>query len=89
MPFQRLVKTQLPTEYGHFEVYSYANNRREQPHLAIVNGELDGQENVLVRIHSECLTGDVLGSRRCDCGPQLQEALRRIGEEGGAVIYLR
>ena len=54
-----------------------------------MNGDLDGRENVLVRIHSECLTGDVLGSRRCDCGPQLQEALRRIGEEGGAVLYMR
>jgi 3,4-dihydroxy 2-butanone 4-phosphate synthase/GTP cyclohydrolase II len=69
-------------------VYESALDREQ--HLALVMGDVSGQEDVLVRVHSECLTGDVFGSRRCDCGPQLASALRRIAEEGrGVVVYLR
>ncbi len=80
----------LPTQYGHFKGFSYLNTLDNKEHLAIVKGDLRGKDNVLVRVHSECFTGDVLGSMRCDCGPQLQRALEMIEHEGtGAVIYVR
>lgn len=81
----------FPSEYGQFKILGFVNNQNnEEDHCAVVKGNLDDGENVLVRIHSECLTGDALGSRRCDCGPQLRLALRRIEEEGrGIVVYMR
>ncbi|MCX6904039.1 MAG: 3,4-dihydroxy-2-butanone-4-phosphate synthase, partial [Verrucomicrobia bacterium] len=81
---------QLPTEYGDFQLHLYASALDGQHHLALVVGEVAGQENVLVRVHSECLTGDVFGSRRCDCGPQLHQAMKQIAAEGrGVVVYMR
>jgi 3,4-dihydroxy 2-butanone 4-phosphate synthase/GTP cyclohydrolase II len=75
---------------GEFQLCSYGNSQDNKEHLALVAGNVRGQEDVLVRIHSECLTGDVLGSLRCDCGPQLQKAIQIISEKGaGVIIYLR
>jgi 3,4-dihydroxy 2-butanone 4-phosphate synthase/GTP cyclohydrolase II len=80
----------IPTEFGDFSGYVYESVIDGEHHLAIVKGDLAGQSDVLVRVHSECLTGDVLGSLRCDCGPQLHEALRLIADAGtGVVVYLR
>ena len=86
---ETLVKTRIPTQYGEF-ILHYYNTVDNKEHIAFVKGEVKNKENVLVRIHSECFTGDVLGSRRCDCGEQLDMALRMICEAGsGAVLYLR
>ncbi|WP_093288633.1 bifunctional 3,4-dihydroxy-2-butanone-4-phosphate synthase/GTP cyclohydrolase II [Verrucomicrobium sp. GAS474] len=83
-------KIKLPTEYGDFDLYLYRSVVDGQNHMALVRGEITGREPVLVRVHSECLTGDVLGSCRCDCGPQLHDALRRIDKEGrGVLLYMR
>jgi 3,4-dihydroxy 2-butanone 4-phosphate synthase/GTP cyclohydrolase II len=79
----------MPTENGTFEVIGYEDVNTHEQHLAIVKGELDPVVPTLVRVHSECLTGDVLGSQRCDCGEQLRRALRMIDREGGAVVYMR
>ena len=80
----------LPTSYGPFRIQVYRDVPTGKEHAAIVMGDVSGPEPVLVRVHSECLTGDIFGSLRCDCGPQLQEALRRIAESGrGVVLYLR
>ena len=82
--------TRVPTAYGEFNCYAYESLIDGEQHLALVKGAVQGEDNVLVRVHSECLTGDVFGSLRCDCGPQLDAALRRISEEGlGVVVYLR
>ena len=87
---QRISKARIPTEFGEFTAYAYESVLDGEQHVALVLGEVDGQENVLVRVHSECLTGDVFGSLRCDCGPQLRGAMARIAEEGsGVVVYLR
>lgn len=81
-------RAKLPTEYGEFDIHVYENDLGET-HVALVHGEIGGGENVLTRVHSSCLTGDIFHSARCDCGPQLQMALRRIAEEGrGIVLYL-
>lgn len=81
--------TVLPTPYGTFEAIAYVNDIDDNQHLAIVKGEISPKEPVLVRVHSECLTGDVFGSLRCDCGEQLRTALRMIEEEGkGVVLYI-
>jgi 3,4-dihydroxy 2-butanone 4-phosphate synthase / GTP cyclohydrolase II len=81
---------QLPTEHGDFRLHLYSSLLDRQHHLALVKGEVAGRENVLVRVHSECLTGDVFGSRRCDCGPQLHQAMRQIAAEGcGVIVYMR
>ena len=91
----RVATTRLPTPHGTFTAVGYADRLDGSEHLALVAGDLDsgrlpGDEDVLVRVHSECLTGDVLGSRRCDCGPQLEAALREVADAGrGVVIYLR
>jgi 3,4-dihydroxy 2-butanone 4-phosphate synthase/GTP cyclohydrolase II len=86
----RLEVVELPTEYGLFQLYLYRNTLDEHEHLALVKGRIDADRPTLVRVHSECLTGDVFGSRRCDCGSQLHEALRQIEEEGsGVLVYLR
>jgi len=87
---ERVEVVKLPTEYGHFELYLYRSKLDAQDHLALVCGEVAGKRNVLVRVHSECLTGDVFGSRRCDCGPQLHQAMRQVAEAGcGVVVYMR
>jgi 3,4-dihydroxy 2-butanone 4-phosphate synthase/GTP cyclohydrolase II len=80
----------LPTEYGNFDLHLYRSKIDGQHHLALVRGDVAGREKVLVRVHSECLTGDVFGSCRCDCGPQLHQAMRQIAKEGhGVVVYMR
>ncbi len=86
----RRVGARLPTEAGEFKLYLFTTNQDDKEHLALVMGEIEQAAGVLVRVHSECFTGDVLGSRRCDCGEQLQRALAEIGNAGqGVVIYLR
>lgn len=81
---------QMPTDYGDFELHLYRTKIDDRHHLALVKGDVAGQSDVLVRVHSECLTGDVFGSRRCDCGPQLQQAMRQIAEAGrGVILYMR
>lgn len=81
---------ELPTRFGHFRVVAFSNNRDEKEHLALVRGELLGAENVPTRLHSECLTGDVLGSYRCDCRDQLEGALQGLGaRESGLLLYMR
>jgi len=80
----------MPTDYGDFNLHLYESTVDGQQHVALVRGEVRGQEGVLVRVHSECLTGDVFGSRRCDCGPQLHKAMARIDQEGrGVILYMR
>lgn len=80
----------IPTEYGEFTAYVYRSKTDGIDHVALVKGDVTGRENVLVRVHSECLTGDVFGSCRCDCGEQLKQAMQRIADEGaGVVVYLR
>ncbi len=87
---QRTAEARLPTEFGDFRCVAYQSVLDGESHLAFVMGDPAGQENVLVRVHSECLTGDVFGSRRCDCGAQLHGSMRRIADEGlGVVVYLR
>jgi 3,4-dihydroxy 2-butanone 4-phosphate synthase / GTP cyclohydrolase II len=93
---ERVARTRLPTRHGDFTAYGYRSTIDGSEHLALVYGDLvstgssGGDEPVLTRVHSECLTGDVFGSQRCDCGPQLDDALERIVEAGrGVVVYLR
>ncbi|MBF0627728.1 MAG: bifunctional 3,4-dihydroxy-2-butanone-4-phosphate synthase/GTP cyclohydrolase II [Magnetococcales bacterium] len=87
----RQVETRLPTDFGgEWRLIVFANKVDDFLHVALVKGEIRSEEPVLVRVHSECLTGDVFGSQRCDCGSQLQAAMRQIGEEGsGVLLYLR
>lgn len=86
----REAKAKLPTEYGDFDIYGYVNDITGEHHVALVRGDLTDGENVLCRVHSECLTGDVFGSQRCDCGPQLHAAMSRVAEEGrGVILYMR
>ncbi|MCX6092905.1 MAG: GTP cyclohydrolase II, partial [Candidatus Bipolaricaulota bacterium] len=91
---ERLVRREatadLPTKYGDFRIMSYTSPMENEEHVALVCGDVAGKENVLVRVHSECLTGDVFGSCRCDCGAQLERALQMISKEGlGVVVYMR
>jgi 3,4-dihydroxy 2-butanone 4-phosphate synthase/GTP cyclohydrolase II len=87
---RRIAEARIPTEWGDFTCYAYESLLDGEQHIAMVRGAVQGEENVLVRVHSECLTGDVFGSMRCDCGIQLDAALARIAEEGlGALVYLR
>jgi len=87
---ERVESVKLPTPYGMFQLHLYRSRVDGQHHLALVMGEVAGKENVLVRVHSECLTGDVFGSLRCDCGPQLHAAMERIAREGrGVIVYMR
>ncbi|MGZ4970029.1 MAG: GTP cyclohydrolase II [Methylobacter sp.] len=84
------VQTPIPTKYGDFILHYYSNNIESKEHIALVKGDVTNKENVPVRIHSECFTGDVLGSRRCDCGEQLDMSMQLIAEVGyGVLIYLR
>jgi len=84
------VEVHLPTEYGDFHMIAYSNEVDQKEHVALVKGEIRSDRPALVRVHSECLTGDIFGSFRCDCGPQLHAALRQIEEEGsGVLLYMR
>jgi len=86
---KRVAAARLPTEYGEFNVFAFENQVDKQTHVALVCGDLGDGKNVLVRVHSQCLTGDVFHSARCDCGPQLDTAMRRIAAEGrGVLMYL-
>ena len=87
---ERVAETRLPTEFGDFTAYGYRITIDDSEHIALVYGDISGDEPVLTRVHSECLTGDVFASHRCDCGPQLHEALQAVVDEGrGVVVYLR
>jgi len=87
---EKVADVDFPSKYGHFRIKAYESKLDGKCHLAIVKGDVSGQADVLVRVHSECLTGDALGSLRCDCGDQLGQALRRIEQEGlGVVLYMR
>lgn len=87
---QRVAEAELPTKYGEFHVIAYESMLDGREHLAITRGDPSGKPSVLVRMHSECMTGDVFGSMRCDCGEQLVAAMRQIDAEGqGAIVYLR
>ena len=87
---EQVTKTDMPTRYGHFTAYGYINKLNGEHHVALVKGELGEGENLLCRVHSECLTGDTFGSLRCDCGQQLHVAMRQIEEEGrGILLYMR
>src|ERR1051326_82432 len=87
---ERMEVVKMPTDYGHFDLYLYRSKLNGEHHLALVYGSVAGKKNVLVRVHSECLTGDVFGSRRCDCGPQLHQAMRQVAEAGsGVIVYMR
>jgi 3,4-dihydroxy 2-butanone 4-phosphate synthase / GTP cyclohydrolase II len=87
---RRIAEATLPTPYGDFRLVAFENSVDGREHVALVKGDIAGKRNVLVRMHSECLTGDVFHSLRCDCGEQLHAAMRRIDQEGlGAVVYLR
>src|SRR6266542_6570565 len=79
---ERLEVVKMPTDYGDFDLYLFRSRVDGQHHLALVKGEIAGKKGILVRVHSECLTGDVFGSKRCDCGPQLHQAMRQISEVG-------
>jgi 3,4-dihydroxy 2-butanone 4-phosphate synthase/GTP cyclohydrolase II len=86
---ERLVYSTLPTRFGEFTLYLYEEKLTGKQHLALVRGEVAGAKNVLVRVHSSCITGDTLFSLRCDCGPQLERAVKRIAQEGkGVLLYL-
>ncbi len=86
----RTASARIPTRHGEFELCHYSNTLDSKSHLAFVMGDVAGGEGVLARVHSECFTGDVLGSLRCDCGEQLDKALRRVAEEGhGVIVYMR
>lgn len=81
---------ELPSRFGQFHIVAFYNNKDDKEHIALVHGDVCGEENVPVRVHSECLTGDVLGSLRCDCRDQLETALRMIGKmERGMLLYMR
>lgn len=84
------VKAQMPTAYGDFSIIGFDNKLDGKEHIALVKGDVKGKEDVLVRVHSECFTGDILGSKRCDCGDQLHSAMKKIDQAGeGVILYLR
>ena len=86
----RIAEAELPTEFGAFRIIAYESHLDDREHVALVKGDIEGKDDVLVRMHSECLTGDVFGSVRCDCGQQLEAAMRQISEAGrGAIVYLK
>ncbi|MEO1516678.1 MAG: GTP cyclohydrolase II [Bacteroidota bacterium] len=87
---ERIVEVAMPTKWGMFRMVSYADSEEEKmPHLAMVHESFDPSKPVYVRVHSECLTGDLFGSKRCDCGEQLDRAMQVAAEKGGVVVYLR
>ena len=86
---EKHVTVEMPTEYGDFKLVAYKQKTTDQDHLALIKGEWESDEAVLVRMHSSCLTGDIFGSCRCDCGPQLHSAMQMIEKEGkGAIVYM-
>jgi len=87
---EKVTETEMPTKHGEFRAHGYVNKITGEHHVALVKGDVSSADSVLVRVHSECLTGDAFGSMRCDCGDQLQEAMRRIQEAGrGVLLYMR
>lgn len=87
---ERVVETKMPTRYGDFKMFGFINKLNGEHHVALVKGEINEKNEVLTRVHSECLTGDALGSKRCDCGEQYDAAMKRIAEEGcGILLYMR
>ena len=87
---KRQVEAEIPTDWGSFNMIAYSNDEKTQmPHLALVHESYKGDQPVYVRVHSECLTGDVFGSKRCDCGEQLHKSIRMVAQKGGMVVYLR
>ena len=87
---EKIEEVDMPTRWGHFRLSMYRSLTTGLEHLALVKGDISGDSPVLVRVHSECFTGDVLGSQRCDCGPQLHEAMRMVEQEGrGVILYMR
>lgn len=84
---KKTIEASLPTKYGNFKVICYEDRNKGQ-HLALVKGEVKGKNDVLVRVHSQCTTGDILGSLRCDCGPQLEKALEIISKKSGVLLYM-
>lgn len=87
---ERVESVVMPTDFGKFDLHLYRSTIDGQNHVALTRGKVGGKRPVLVRVHSECLTGDVFGSRRCDCGPQLHQAMRQIDEAGaGVIVYMR
>ncbi|MCL5021999.1 MAG: bifunctional 3,4-dihydroxy-2-butanone-4-phosphate synthase/GTP cyclohydrolase II [Nitrospirae bacterium] len=87
---KRISDVKLPTDYGEFRAIAYTNDMDSKIHIALVKGEIRSDEPVLVRVHSECLTGDVFGSKRCDCGEQLHKAMKMVNENGkGVILYMR
>jgi 3,4-dihydroxy 2-butanone 4-phosphate synthase/GTP cyclohydrolase II len=87
---EKIEVVKMPTDYGEFNLHLYRSKVDGQHHLALVRGKIVGEKNILVRVHSECLTGDVFGSRRCDCGPQLHQAMKQVAESGrGVILYMR
>ena len=84
---RKTVEASLPTKYGNFKVIAYEDMKNGQ-HLALIKGPINHKKGILVRVHSECVTGDALGSLRCDCGPQLEKALEVIGKNGGILLYM-
>lgn len=89
-PIKYITACRLPTEYGVFQMHGFEDSRTGQEHIALVMGDISGSEPVLSRIHSECLTGDALFSQKCDCGPQLEAAMKAVQQAGrGVIVYLR
>lgn len=87
---ERVAEAKMPTKYGDFQMVGFVNKITKEHHIALIKGDVTVDEPILVRVHSECLTGDAFGSLRCDCGDQMHEALRRIEEEGrGVLLYMR
>lgn len=90
MAIQILTTSKLPTDFGHFNIITFAIDETQQmPHIAMVHEDIDLSSDILLRMHSECLTGDIFSSKRCDCGPQLNKAMELIGREKGILLYLR
>jgi GTP cyclohydrolase II len=90
MEVRRITTTRLPTPYGEFAIHGFSECESGQEHVVLSMGDLTAAEPPLVRVHSECLTGEVFGSLRCDCRPQLESAMKRIAAEGrGAIVYMR
>ena len=86
---EELARTHLPTEHGNFTMIAYKSEFEQFPHIVLFNGEIDPEETQVVRIHSECMTGDVFSSSRCECGEQLEKSMEIVGEKGGILVYLR
>jgi 3,4-dihydroxy 2-butanone 4-phosphate synthase/GTP cyclohydrolase II len=87
---EKISETKMPTRHGNFIAHSFVNKINGEDHIALTMGDVNSSDEILVRVHSECLTGDVFGSQRCDCGDQLEEALQRIAQKGrGVLLYMR